>query len=150
MIDNWVMTDDWLVIDWWFMINWCLMTDWMLIDCWLIDDWLTVDWWLKNDWLTIDSWLIDDWLMIESIIANLFRKRNIFNNLFTLTHCGSEYLNNFHRIGPLGRFGLVVKMSFSGWIYMSPSHAIFPEVHMRSQGSKAVSHRGISTIKKCT
>ena len=53
-----------------------------------------------------------------------------FMSLFTL-------MLYFHRISPLGRFGLVVTMSVPG--LLSPS-----------QGSKAVSHRGISTLKKCT
>ena len=53
----------------------------------------------------------------------------------------------FHRIGPLGRFGLVVEMS----VYIvSPSHAILQGEQRRSQGSKAVSHRGTSTLNKCT
>ena len=43
---------------------------------------------------------------------------------------------NFHQIGPLGRFGLVVEMS----VYMCPSHAILPGEQRRSQGTKAVSH----------
>ena len=33
---------------------------------------------------------------------------------------------------------------------LSPSHAILPGEQMRSQGSKAVSHRGICTLKKVT
>ena len=33
---------------------------------------------------------------------------------------------------------------------MSPSHAILAEEQIRSQGSKAVSRRGISTLKECT
>ena len=49
---------------------------------------------------------------------------------------------SFHRIGPLGRFGLVVAMCICLYVYMSPSHAIFfeashwPTGHMtRSQAS---------------
>ena len=33
---------------------------------------------------------------------------------------------------------------------LSPSQAILPGEQRRSQGSKAVSYRGISTLKKCT
>ena len=34
-------------------------------------------------------------------------------------------LKNFHRIGPLGRFGLVVAMSVCVFACLSPFHAIF-------------------------
>ena len=53
----------------------------------------------------------------------------------------------FHLIGPLGGFGLVVAMSVHGWLCLSPSHATLQGEERRSQGSKAVSHRGISTLK---
>ena len=56
----------------------------------------------------------------------------------------------FHQIVPLGRFGLVVAMSVPDWVSLSPSHAILPEEQRRSQGNKAVSQRGITTLKKCT
>ena len=39
---------------------------------------------------------------------------------------------------------------FEWFFHLSPSHAILPGVKRRSQGSKAVSHRVISTLKKCT
>ena len=52
---------------------------------------------------------------------------------------------SFHRIGPLGQFGLIVAMSLC---CLSPSHAILPWEQRRSQGSIAVSHCGISTLNK--
>ena len=53
---------------------------------------------------------------------------------------------NFHQLSPLGRFGLEVAMSVR--CCLSPSHAILPGEQRRSQRSKAVSYRGISTLKK--
>ena len=37
----------------------------------------------------------------------------------------SNFCHDFHRIGPLGRFGLVVAMSVRLFVCLSPSHAIF-------------------------
>ena len=50
------------------------------------------------------------------------------------------WVKHFHRIGPLGRFSLVVAMSVPNWLCLSPSHAILPGEQRRSQGSKAASH----------
>ena len=59
---------------------------------------------------------------------------------------------SFHQIGPLGRYSLVVAMSVCCGLcvvccLLSPSHAILPGEQRRSQGSKAVSHCGLSTLK---
>ena len=69
--------------------------------------------------------------------------------IFLIININYSFLD-FHWISPLDRFGLVVAKSVHGWGTLSPSHAILPGEQRRSQGSKAVSHCGISTLNKCT
>ena len=47
----------------------------------------------------------------------------------------------FHRIGPLGRFDLVVEKSVHEDVCLSPFHAILPGEQRRSQGSKGLAYR---------
>ena len=60
------------------------------------------------------------------------------------------YLFNFHRIGPLGRFGLVVEMSIGIYIGMSPSHAIFFEASHWPTGHMTRSQASHWSEKKCS
>ena len=108
--------------------------------------------WRNKKLLTVKIWQLFGYYATmgnASIGAVLIDVPRIYL-LFTITQLWNidKY---FHRIVC---FGLVVPMFVSCHVFLlSPSYAILPGEQRRSQGSKAVSHRGISTlmyIKKCT
>ena len=104
------------------------------------------------------------WLWIMSCSSNLCfslalpliqneksRKRETLNLLKDANSSTNTMYIYVHQICPLGQYGLVVAMSVYMCLFVcvSPSHAILPLEQKRSQGSKAVSHHGINTLKKC-